>query len=192
MRKIAAVCCLFLFTLAFGHRTFAQDTANAQQSPKAQDTAKPPSPPVHYYHLDFVVEELGSDGKPVNSRTYSTAVSTDRSTMSIRTGSRIPIVIGSTENNGKENQQIQYQDVGINIDVRDAREVDGRLALYLSADLTGLAQPIDPSLHQPVMRQNRWQASILIPVGKPSVVFTSDSIDSKGSTRVTVTATPLQ
>ena len=57
MRKITAVCCLLLFTLAFGHRTFAQDTANAQQGAKAHETEKE-LPPVHYYHLNFVIEEF--------------------------------------------------------------------------------------------------------------------------------------
>jgi hypothetical protein len=33
---------------------------------------------------------------------------------------------------------------------------------------------------------------VLIPIGKPSVVFTSDSLDNKGSMQLVVTATPLQ
>lgn len=97
MRKITVVCCLLFFALSFASGSLAQETADAQQAPNAQDTAKPAKPPAHFYHLDFVVEELGSDGKPVNSRTYSTAISTENNNnnMSIRTGSRIPIAVAS-------------------------------------------------------------------------------------------------
>jgi hypothetical protein len=193
MRKITLVGFVMLFTLALGHWTFAQDAPSGQSSPKAQNTTQAPA--VHYYHLDFIVDELGSDGKPVNSRTYTTTVNTDsHSTMSIRTGSRIPIATGTYSNEGSAlvNTQFQYQDVGINIDVRHVQEIGRQLALDLTADLTGVATASDQNLHQPVIRQNRWQASVIIPIGKQSIVFTSDSIDSKGSTRVLVTATPIQ
>ncbi len=62
----------------------------------------------------------------------------------------------------------------------------------LVADVSSVATTNDASLHQPVIRQNKWQASVLIPIGKATVVFTSDSLDSKGSMQVVVTATPLQ
>jgi hypothetical protein len=194
MRKITIFCCLLLLTLPFGHRTPAQDAGNAPQAAKAQDTAKPPAPPVHYYHLDFVVEEVGSDGKPVNSRTYSTTVNTSspRGGMSIRTGSRIPISTGSFNDGKTQNMQFQYENVGVYIDVGEAHEIDRELALNVSTELTSLAAAADPDTRQPVIRENKWQAPILIPIGKPSVVFTSDSLDSKGSTRVVVTATLLQ
>jgi len=57
--------------------------------------------------------------------------------------------------------------------------------------LTGRAEN-DPAINQPIIRQNKWQGICLIPTGKPTVVFSSDSLDSKGSTRILVTATPLQ
>ena len=194
MRKTAVVCCLLFFiAMFFASRSWAQDTADAQQAPKAPDTAKPAKPPAHFYHLDFVVEELGSDGKPLNSRTYSTAISTENyNTMSIRTGSRIPIAVESFGTSGKENTQYQYQDIGVNFDVRNAHEVDHELSFDLTADLSSLGEPTDATVHQPVIRQNRWQAAVLIPIGKATAVFKSDDLDNKGSTQVVVTATPVQ
>jgi len=47
-------------------------------------------------------------------------------------------------------------------------------------------------MNDPVIRQNSWQASVLIPIGKPTVVFSSDALDSKGGMHFVVTATPLQ
>ncbi len=190
MRKIILISCLLLFTVYLGQSTFAQD-AGTQQSPKAQSTA--PAPTNHFYRLDFAVEEVGADGKPTNSRSYSTIVVTDsHENMSIRTGSRIPIVVGNVDTNGKEGMQFQYQDLGVNFDVRELREIGKQLSLNLSAVLTGLAGTSESVSRQPIIRQNRWQGYVLIPTGKPTVVFSSDSLDSKGSTRILVTATPLQ
>jgi hypothetical protein len=142
---------------------------------------------------------MGTDGKPTNSRSYTATVSTDsrddRST-SIRTGSRIPVPTGSSSSGNDSqalaNTQFQYVDVGVNIDARRAHQTGRELSLDLVADVTSVASTNDARIHQPVIRQNKWQASVLIPIGKSAVVFTSDSLDSKGSMQVVVTATPLQ
>jgi hypothetical protein len=195
MRKIILISCLLLFTVCLGPSAFAQD-AGTQQSPKAQSTA--PALTNHFYRLDFTVEEVGGDGKPINSRSYSTIVGIDsHETMSIRTGSRFPIATGSfaaigNENSKVQNTQFQFVDLGVNFDVRDVREIGRQLSLNLTADLTGIADTNDPATRQPVIRHNRWQGLALIPTGKPAVVFSSDSLDNKGSTRILVTATPLQ
>ncbi len=91
MRKRTIVCCLLLLAPALTLHARAQDTA------KAPEAAKAPEPPTHYYRLEFVIQEVGSDGKPTNSRTYTTTVSTGRMDHygAIRTGSRVPIITGA-------------------------------------------------------------------------------------------------
>jgi hypothetical protein len=178
MRKSILICCLFVLTVFLGQSAFAQD------SPKTQEPAKTSEVPAHFYHLDFVVQEMGADGKVTNTRSYTATVSTDirdRGT-SIRTNSRIPVPSGA---------QFQYVDVGVNIDARNVRELGRQLSLDLVADVSSVAATNDPNLHQPVIRQNKWQAGVLIPIGKATVVFTSDALDSKGSMQVVVTATSL-
>ena len=84
-------------------------------------------------------------------------------------------------------------DVGVSIDVRNAHEVNGKLAITLAADISSLAgEPSPAGATTPVVRNNRWQSPVLLVVNKPTVVFTSDALDTKGSMRLTVTATPLQ
>ncbi len=195
MHKIAVFFCLTLLALPFGHKALAQD------APKAVDASKPIPAPAHYYHLEFVIQELGADGKAVNSRAYSTVTSTDKmdNNGSIRTGSRVPIISGAhpdSSGNEKLGYQYQYVDVGVNFDVRStAKEVGGQLSFNLVAEVSSLADShnaggsADPD---PVIRQNRWQAAVLIPIGKPTVVFTSDDLDSKGSLQVVVTAKQLE
>lgn len=189
MRKTIFISCLLL-AVAFASPSTAQDEA------KPADAAKTAETP-HYYHLEFVVQELGTDHKPTNSRTYTTTVSTDpHGSASIRTGSRIPIVTGSfasgPEKSALVNTQFQYQDVGVKIDAQRAHDFGRQLSLDLTADITSVAENEDARLHEPIIRQNKWQAVVLIPVGKPTVVFTSDTLDSKGSMQLVVTATPVQ
>jgi hypothetical protein len=188
MRHITLVCCLLFFTAVSGQKTFAQE-AGAQQPPKTQSAA--PVAIHHFYRLDFAIEEIGANGKTINSRSYSTTVGTDTPwMMSIRTGSKVPIATGFYSN-GKDSMH-QYQDLGVNFDVRDVREVGRQLSLNLTAEITGLAESSEAATNQPIIRQNRWQGLCLIPIGKATVVFSADSLDSKGRTRVLVTATPLQ
>jgi len=191
MRKLALIWCLAFLTISFGQRSFAQESTPAPEPTKASQA------PAHFYHLDFVVQELGADGKPANSRSYTAIVSTDSRDhgTSIRTGSKIPIATGSYSAGASQalvNTQYQYVDVGVNIDAHNTREIGRQLSLDLIAEVSSVAPTNDASIHQPVIRQNKWQASILIPIGKATVVFTSDSLDSKSSMQVVMTATALQ
>jgi len=188
MRKTILIWCLLLASAAVVPPAYAQDAS------QPAETAKAPEPPAHYYRLEIVVQELGADGKPTNSRSYTTTVSTDshEAQSSIRTGSKIPIASSSSSSGHESNTQFQYVDVGVNIDARRTREIGRQLSIDLTADVSSVASASDLVLHQPIVRQNRWQAVVLIAIGKPTVVFTSDSLDSKGSMQLVATATPLQ
>ena len=188
MRKLTLICCLAVLTMSFGQKSFAQESAPAPEPTKA------PQAPAHFYHLDFVVQELGADGKPTNSRSYTAIVSTDARDhgASIRTGSKIPVPTGSSTNEAVNNTLFQYVDVGVNIDAHNAHEMGRQLSLDLVADVSSIAPTDDGHIRRPVIRQNRWQSSVLIPIGKATVVFTSDSLDSKGGMQVVATATALQ
>lgn len=190
MRKLALYCSLLLLIPAFAPRLIAQDAA------KAPDTAKPATPPGHYYRLDYVIKELGADGKLVNSRAYTTTVCTNDKYASLRTGSKIPIVTGANPGaSGNEKSMIQYQyvDIGIQFTTHDVHEVGNQLAINLNAEVSSLADsPSSISSTDPVIRVNTWSATVLIPIGKPTVVFSSDALENKGSTQLVLTATSLQ
>lgn len=194
MRKITLVCCLVFLTLGFGPKSFAQDDA------KAQDTAKTPPLPEHFYHLDIVVQEVSAEGKPVNSRSYSTTVVTNSRLYetSIRANSKIPVPFGLFHTDAKGNAPVstsfQYQDVGIRFDIRDVHDVGRLLTLHLTADVSTVGGAADTGTNdrQTTLRQNKWDSPVLLPIGKPTVVFKSDDLDGKGSMQVVVTATLLQ
>jgi hypothetical protein len=182
MRKIAVLCSLLMLIPVFAPSAGAQEKAE-----KAPATAAP-AEPVHYYHFDFLVEDLDTAGKVVNSRSYTTQVDTEPHYIaSLRAGSRIPIATETAAGN----TQYQYIDLGVKFDIRDPHEVGRQLAFDLTSELSGETSPSEGDLHEPVLRQNKWQSRVLVPIGQRTVVFTSDSLDSKGSTRVVVTVTPV-
>ncbi len=196
MRKIVFFCSILsLFPLV-------ASKAGAQDSSGKQPATATPAQPVHYYRLDFIIENLDSAGKLTNSRSYSTIVDTEPHTLtaiprtSIRAGSKIPIVTGSITNEaGKPvSTEFQYVDLGVDLDIRDIHEVGRELVLDLTANLSSEASPTQPGQdpNHPVIRTNKWQSQVLIPIGKRTVVFASDSLDSKGSTRVVVTAARIE
>ena len=153
--------------------------------------------PEHFYHLDFLIQELGVDGKPINSRSFTTTTSTGQKSYSgqIRSGTKVPIVTATTPPTAQNQaqNQIQYIDLGVKIDIHETSEIGNRLAFRVAAELSSLAaQKESETLPDPVVHQYRWDSRVLIPVGKPTVIFSSDNLDNKGGMQVLVTATPLQ
>lgn len=143
------------------------------------ENAEPPK----FYKLDFVVKEI-EGGKVLNSRAYSMLVSTD-SASSLRAGSKVPTgaLPGGAPNS--------FIDVGTNFDCRAIKELQPHdLALSLTAEISSTVHDTaDPS--HPVIRQNKWNSSVIVPLKKPSVIFSSDDATTKGQMQLELTATPV-
>ncbi len=137
--------------------------------------------PTSYYKLDFVVKEV-EGGKTVNSRAYTTTISTERGgRTSIRTGSRVPVP-------GKDGT-FNYLEMGVSLDCVQAKVTGNELAVNVTADITSVAEP---SSTPPVIRNNRWSGDVLVPVRKATVVFSSDDANSKRQMQLEITATPIK
>jgi hypothetical protein len=155
----------------------------AQPSP-AQPPTPPPDSPV-FYRLDLVIKE-NEGGKVINSRNYSMEIAVDPPRgggpgSSIRTGSRVPIP-------GKDSG-ITYIELGINFDCRSAKEVGNQLSLFISVDVSSVAEPASTP---PIIRNTKWASTVLIPVRKPTVIFSSDDAMSKRQMQLEITATLLK
>ena len=145
--------------------------------------------PPKFYKLDFVVKEM-EGGKVLNARGYSMTVSEDkvRDHSEIRTGSKVPY---STNADGS---QYTFLDVGVNFDCFHVVSTRDTMSLVLAADISSVVQePGSPSapMHPPVVRQNRWASGIIVPLKKPTVVFSSDDLTTKRQMQVELTATPI-
>ena len=142
-----------------------------------------------FYKLDFVVKEV-EGGKPVNSRTFSSMLGVqipgrETPAATIRAGGRVPVATSPSNP-----ASFSYFDLGVNIDARDLRESQADVSVYLSVDISTIGQ--ETAGAQPVVRQNKWAGSVLVPAKKATVVFASDDITSKRQLQLEMTATPVR
>jgi hypothetical protein len=136
-----------------------------------------------FYKLDFVAKEVEGT-KVVNSRAYSTVTSVgDKS--NIRAESKI-----SWARKTDAGTQYQQYNVGIGIDVHVVKEFESRLSIYIAVSLDTIAAD-ESALPAPVVRQNKWSSTLVVPFKKPTIVFTSDNPDSKRQMQIEVTAIPV-
>src|ERR1700721_3308625 len=125
MRKSILTACILFAAFAIPAISFAQD----QEKP-AESAA-----PVHFYRLTLTVQEMDSSGKPTNSRSYATTISTDpkyRHDNSIRTTSRLPIGPGAISSGETtvigQNVSWTYIEIGTNFDIHDVKELGRQLS----------------------------------------------------------------
>ena len=138
----------------------------------------------HFYRLDFTVKEV-EGGKAVNSRTYSTTAETHQNAL-IRTGTRLPY--GSAQNTS-----IGYIDLGVSIDCLDPTEVGDRLRLYVKAEVSSVPDPAEKTPSGvPIIRSNKWESGILLTMGQPNTIFSSDDLTSKRKMQLEVVAVPIK
>jgi len=147
----------------------------------AQNAAEP-----RFYRLDFVLKEL-EGGKIINTRAYATIISTGDGTFTVRNGNKVPVLTGGAGNTS----QYTYVDVGVNIDCRAAKEIQEQLALNVTAETSGAV--MEPSgANQPSFRQAKWSSNVIVPLRKPTTIFSSDDPSSKRQTQLELTATPIR
>lgn len=144
--------------------------------------AQTPEPP-KFYKLDFVVKEI-EGGKTLNARNYSTILSTKGRPSSIRAGSRVPVP------SAPGSSQWTYLEVGVNIDCNLPEEVAGELFVPLTVDITSIPQ--DAATSVPVLRSNKWTSTVVVPLKKPTLVYSSDDPTSKRQMQLELTASPVK
>ncbi len=91
------------------------------------------------------------------------------------------------------NTQFQYIDLGVDLDVRNVKEHADQLSFRLRANISSIARQTEiGGIGEPVIRQNNWDSYMIIPIGKPTVVYSADDLDSKGKMQIEVTATKVE
>lgn len=158
--------------------------------PVAPVPPQPPIPPVppRHFQLDYVVKEV-ENGKVTNSRTYSIIVAANGEGRreQIRTGSRVPVITADGDR-----KQFQYIDLGVDIDSSDVREKQGQLWLRVSAEVSSRSPASSPDSGTPIIRRNRWESNVTVPVNKPVVIFSSDDVTSTRTMQLELKATPIK
>jgi hypothetical protein len=155
--------------------------------------ATPPREEVKVFRLDYVLKEL-EGGKVINSRSYSTLLSSETASPQanrIRAGNKVPIPTGTAVG-------LQYQDVGVSIDSRFLKEAQNQLALNVVAEVSSVVTETSVggaasvgTMTAPLIRQSQWGASIVVPLRKATLIFSSDDPTLKRQTQLELTATPI-
>jgi hypothetical protein len=140
-----------------------------------------PKPDPKFFKLDFVLKEV-EGARVLNSRSFSMYSATDAAPSNIRTG--VKVQEGT-------NEHPNWTDIGVRIDVRNIREIRDELAFNVATEITGLPQDTIEGPARAIMRQYIWNSDVLIPIRKPTVIFSSDSTSSKSQMQVELTATPV-
>jgi hypothetical protein len=139
--------------------------------------------PAKNYKLDFVIKEVEGT-KVLNSRSYSMVIS-NRDRSNIRAISKVPFA-----NKQGASTEVQQISVGVSIDVRDVKEVDGRLLFATSVEISAVAGD-GTAQATPIIRQNTWGSTVVAAFKKPTLIFASDNTDSKRQMQVELTAVPF-
>jgi hypothetical protein len=131
-----------------------------------------------YYRFDFVVKDVDA-GRVQNAKTYSViGRAMGRESIVIRAGEKVPVGTPSNQT---------YVDVGVNIDCRILSESPTEIGLSVSADISSADSRIPP-----VISQTKWNSNVVVPLKKPTVIFSSENPSKKVQTQLEVTVTPLQ
>jgi hypothetical protein len=144
--------------------------------------------PKKFYQLNFMVQELENE-RVINSRQYSMILRGGAERGSIRSGQSVPYPTRSGAN--AEWQQIN---VGVDIDCRKLEELGGQVSLSILADISSVIEShgeAGPPPALPIVRHNRWESFVLMPVKKPTILFSSDDPASKRKMQLLLTVTPI-
>jgi hypothetical protein len=154
-------------------RVFAQADA---PTPKASETKVETAPAT--YRLTYTLTEMDG-GKRIGTQHFSLTVNPGKEGR-IRLGSKVPIAMESSNPASLAPAQVQYQDVGLFIQVRLKESAAGVLA-DSEVQQTGVSEEQSTvGRGDPVIRQANLQNTALLTLGKPVML---GSLDVPGSTR---------
>jgi len=165
-----------ILAVMLGLLVVALPRLGAQEKEKPSDAAKPAEPEKVITPLRVQVIFTEFDGeKKISSLPYTFLVNADERSVpaAVRMGLKVPIEISS--NAGVK--QLQYQDVGTNIDGRAEKTGDGRFLLRLDVERSSVYVPgtegksaalggSEISSAQPIVQVFRTQANLLIRDGQ--------------------------
>ncbi len=167
----------------------AQEEGREKASPKAQDAAPAaPRKSSNVYRVDYAIREM-EGGKVLNSRKYM-LMAEDQQWARTRVGSQVPLLSGTGEV-----KQLQYRDVGMNIDCR-VREKEDRLLLDTTVESSGVApsesSSVATSTGNPVFRRVNSTVTAAVSLGKPTLIGSMDDVTSNHRYEIEVTVTQVK
>jgi type II secretory pathway component GspD/PulD (secretin) len=155
----------------------AEDIANAQKILADIDR------PRKTYRLTYTI----SDGSAQGGQHFVMIVGSGNKT-TLKQGARVPIVTGSFGTGSDQNTQVQYMDVGVNLDAT----LEGRgdeMRLRTKIEQTSVAEEkSNVGIQDPVIHQSVLEGESAIVIGKSVVLGSVDLLGSGKRVEVSVVA----
>ena len=186
---------LLVFALVFSLTAWSQESQPPTASSRHASLASYQQSPERFFRLTFRVLQISPEGKVIDGKSYDeTVVSGTKSekTSSIRTMDRVPVFNSDCGNSGTVSCKLsQVVSMGTNIDVQEVEIVGDTLHLHVTADLstTSFKPPAKPEF--PIHRDTRWNSYAIVPINKPTLIFSGDDNADKGKTELELTAVPI-
>lgn len=135
--------------------------------------------PIKTYRLTYTITETDA-GKPAGTQHFALVVAAGGKTQ-LKQGDKVPVVTGSfNEGSSNANSQVQYLDVGLNVDASLDAYSDG-LRLRSKIEQSSVAdQKSGIGTQDPIVRQTSLDVISTLTQGKPLVLGT---LDIPGTTR---------
>jgi hypothetical protein len=141
------------------------------------------------YRLDFRIRELESE-KRLNSRTYTLLIE-PHELAKLRLGTRVPL----SANNDPDKKQLQFIDVGQNIDCQVRTETESAVGVNIDVDFSnfGMSEQLTgEGRGYPVLQQFRVTVKTTLELGKPIIIDSFDDPSSKRTFQIEVVATRVK
>jgi len=159
---------------ALSIRGSAEDISLAQKIVSDLDRNK------KIYRLTYTITDI-DNGKRAAPQHFSIIVASG-SKMDFKQGSKVPLVTGIYSNTGQaaQNSQVQYQDVGLEIEASLNAYLDGVRLQTKLAESSVADEKSGVGAQDPIFRQTTFEGTSTLAPGKPLVL---GSMDLPGSTR---------
>jgi type II secretory pathway component GspD/PulD (secretin) len=148
--------------LAFGG-SGARGQTNSVPSPQAG---------LKTYRLTYTLTETDG-GKRVGTQHFAMIVVSGRKTV-LKQGNRVPLVTGSVSTSGGAQTQVQYLDIGLNIDASIEESADG-VKLNTQVEQSSIAEEKSGfGTQDPIVRQAKLEGTSILTAGKPLILGSMD------------------
>ena len=124
------------------------------------------------YRLTYTLTETDG-GKRIGTQQFAMIVVSGRKTV-LKQGNRVPLVTGSVSTSGGAQTQVQYLDVGLNIDASLEESADG-VKLNTQVEQSSIAEEKSGvGTQDPVVRQAKLEGTSILTAGKPLILGSMD------------------
>ena len=131
------------------------------------------------YRLTYTLTET-EGGKRVGTQHFAMIVVSGRKTV-LKQGNRVPLVTGSVSTSGGAQTQVQYLDIGLNIDASIEESADDGVKLNTAVEQSSIAEGKSGfGTQDPIVRQAKLEGTSILTAGKPLIL---GSIDIPSSAR---------